>query len=143
MAKPTQAASLGLLILRAVTGVIFAMHGWQKFSSGIAGIAEGFGHLGIPAPEVMGSLLATLELAGGVALILGLLTRLIAFLLMASMMVALFLVHMPNGFFVTEGGYEFVLALAGMAATLALTGPGRLSVDAVAFGPRGSKLLSP
>jgi len=50
------------------------------------------------------------------------------------MLVALFVVHLPNGFFVDRDGFELVLLLATMAATTAALGPGHLAVDRVLFG---------
>lgn len=134
MASKNNTGHLGLLVLRVVAGIIFIMHGWQKFSDGMPATTEGFTAMGAFWPEVTAPFVAGLELIGGIALILGLLSRPIAVLLVANMVGAMFLVHLPNGFFVGEGGYEFVLALAAMSATIALTGPGKFSVDALLFG---------
>ncbi|WP_394940631.1 DoxX family protein [Psychromicrobium sp. YIM B11713] len=134
MAKTSNTAHLGLILLRVVTGLIFIMHGWQKFNGGITSTVDGFRSLGVLAPEFMGPFIAGLELFGGSALIIGLLTRPISVLLLANMIGAGFLVHLPNGFFAATGGYEYVLALAAMAGTLALTGAGKFSVDGLLFG---------
>jgi putative oxidoreductase len=83
---------------------------------------------------------AVLEVAGGIALILGLLTRPMAVLLMVNMLGALFLVHAPAGVFADKGGYELVLLLAAAALAIALVGPGRISVDHALFGRKESKL---
>lgn len=127
-------AHFGLLVLRVVTGFIFIMHGWQKFDQGMPATTEGFTAMGVFLPEVMAPFISGLELIGGIALVLGLLSRPIAVLLVANMIGALFLVHAPNGFFAEAGGYEFVLALAAMSATVALAGPGKFSVDGLLFG---------
>ena len=134
MASNRNSAHFGLLVLRVVTGAIFIMHGWQKFNDGIPATAEGFAALNIPAPSVMAPFIAGLELFGGIALVIGLLSRPIAVLLLADMIGAIITVHAANGFFVGEGGYEFVLALAGISAALALTGPGKFSLDGLLFG---------
>ena len=128
-ATPRQ-LDIGLTLLRTVTGVIFMAHGAQKlFVYGIAGVGGGFAQMGIPFPSVVGPLVGFVELFGGLALIAGLLTRLAAVGLTANMLGALFLVHLPAGFFLPNG-YEFVLMLAASAATLAITGAGQFSVDA-------------
>lgn len=121
----------GLTLLRAVTGVIFVAHGAQKlFVYGFDGVAGGFAQMGVPFPDVMGPLVGFVELFGGLALIAGLLTRLAGVGLTAVMLGALFLVHLPAGFFLPNG-YEFVLMLAGSATTLVITGAGQYSVDAL------------
>jgi putative oxidoreductase len=121
----------GLTMLRAVTGTIFVAHGAQKlFVYGLDGVAGGFAHMGVPFASVMGPFVGFIELFGGLALIAGLLTRLAGFGLTAVMLGAMVMVHIPNGFFLPNG-YEFVLMLAASATTLAITGPGRYSADAV------------
>ena len=128
-------------ILRVVTGFLLAAHGWQKFNEfTIAGTQAAFTQMGVPAAGVIAPVVATLELAGGVALILGLLTRVFAVLLAADMLGALFLVHASAGIFVGTGGYELVLILAAAALAVALVGAGRLSVDRALLGRAGSKL---
>jgi putative oxidoreductase len=108
---------------------VFAAHGWQKFFQyGLEGVAEGFAGLGIPFPAAAALLVSTVELAGGVALVLGAVTRLAALGLSAVMAVALVQAHLPGGFFLPTG-IEFVLALLAATVSLALTGPGRFAVD--------------
>jgi putative oxidoreductase len=130
-----------LTVLRVIVGFIFAAHGWQKFNEfTIAGTQAAFGKMGVPVADVVAPIVATLELAGGIALIAGVLTRVFAALLTLDMLGALFLVHAPAGLFADKGGYELVLALAAAAAAVALTGAGRISIDAAVFGRKGSKL---
>jgi putative oxidoreductase len=120
---------LALLVLRLGTGVIIAAHGYQKlFMFGIGGTTQFFAGVGAPLPEITAPLVAILEFAGGIALILGVLTRLVALALAIDMLAALVIVHLPNGFFLPDG-IEFVLALLTAFATLALTGAGAYSVD--------------
>ncbi|WP_028267861.1 DoxX family protein [Arthrobacter sp. MA-N2] len=130
-----------LTVLRVIVGFIFAAHGWQKFNEfTIAGTQATFGKMGVPAADMVAPVVATLELVGGIALVAGVLARVFAALLALDMLGALFLVHAPAGLFADKGGYELVLALAAAAAAVALTGAGRISVDAVAFGRKGSRL---
>lgn len=127
--------------LRIVLGFLFAAHGWQKFNEWtIAGTQAAFSEMGIPAAEVAAPVIAGLELAGGIALILGVLTRVVAALLAVDMLGALFLVHAAAGVYADKGGYELVLLLGAAAFALALTGAGRVSVDRALFGRSQSKL---
>lgn len=135
--KKSSATSAALLILRVALGVIFTAHGWQKFNEfTIAGTQASFAQMGVPAADVVAPVVAVLELAGGVALILGLFTRVVAALLALDMLGALFLVHAAAGIYVTNGGYELVLILAASAAALSLAGAGRFSIDAAFSGRR-------
>ena len=128
-------------ILRLVTGFLFAAHGWQKFNEfTVAGTQASFAKMGVPAAELAAPVVATLELVGGVALILGVLTRVFAALLAINMLGALVLVHASAGVFAATGGYELVLLLATAALAIALVGAGKVSVDKVLFGRSGSKL---
>jgi putative oxidoreductase len=130
-----------LTILRVIAGVVFAAHGWQKFNDfTIAGTQASFTKMGVPAPEIAAPVISTLELVGGIALILGVLTRVFAALLTLDMLGALVLVHAPAGLFVSEGGYELVLVLAAATSAVALAGPGRFSVDRALFGRSDSRL---
>ena len=130
-----------LTILRVIAGFLFAAHGWQKFNEfTIAGTQASFAKMGVPAAELVAPVVATLELAGGIALILGVLTRVFAALLALDMLGAFFLVHAPAGVFVGNGGYELVLLLAAGALAIALAGAGRISADAALFGRSSSKL---
>lgn len=125
---------LGLLVLRVVLGVIFAAHGAQKlFGSfggpGLKGMAGFHEQLGIKPPYFMAVLAGLTEFVGGILVAVGFLTPLAAVALIVTMVVAVLTVHLRNGFFAQNGGYEFNLALAGMALALLLTGSGALSLD--------------
>ena len=122
---------LALTLVRIVIGITFFAHGWQKlFVNGIPGVTGFFGSLGIPAAGFFAIVVTLLEVIGGLALILGLGTRIAAALLAINMLVALVLVHLPNGFFVSNGGVELVLLLLVASVSLVLSGAGAYSVDA-------------
>jgi putative oxidoreductase len=122
--------SSGLLVLRVVVGFVFFMHGWQKLvDNGISATQQGFDGMGVPLPDITAVLVTFVELVGGTMLIAGFLTRIAGVLLIADMISAMFIVHVENGFFVTNGGYELVFLLAGGALALAIAGPGTYSAD--------------
>jgi putative oxidoreductase len=128
-------ADVSLLVLRLAVGSIFAAHGAQKLMKGVAATAGGFENLGIPLPMVAAVVVIAVELGGGIALALGLLTRIAGALLAIDMLVAMLLVHLPHGFFLPRG-VEFVLVLFGASIALAGVGAGALSVDAALWGWR-------
>lgn len=121
---------LALLVSRVALGVILVAHGWQKFNEWtLDGTASAFSDMGIPAPAVAATFVTAVEIIGGIALIIGLLTPVVALLNMASLLGALFLVHAENGVFVADNGFELVLALFAGLATIAMLGAGRFSTD--------------
>lgn len=126
-----------LLILRLVTGVTMFLHGWQKLSTaGFGGVGAMFDGMGVPLASVAGPVVMTIELVGGILLVAGLATRVVAAIIAVIMLGALFVVHLPSGFYAADGGYELVLLLAAVGGALALTGPGAWSADAFIPGRR-------
>lgn len=122
----------GTLLARIAIGVIFLAHGLQKFQqNGWGGPSSGFDMMGVPVPSVSAFVVTWLEILGGVALIAGALTPIIGALLCLNMLGALFITHIDNGIWVSDGGYELVLSLAAGALLLAVVGAGRFSVDAL------------
>ena len=131
--RPTTAGELhiGLAILRAITGIIFVAHGGQKlFVYGLEGVTASFAQLGIPLAAAAAPAVALLEFLGGFALIAGVMTRFAAAGLAVVMLTATLMVHASAGFFMPNG-MEFTLMLMGAAASLAIMGAGRYSVDAL------------
>lgn len=123
--------SWAVAILRVVVGVVFLAHGYQKlFTLGFHGVAGFFGAAGITLPFVSAVIVTLVEFLGGIALLLGLLTRWTAALLAFDMLVAILVVHLKNGFFDQQHGIEFPLTLLAACILLAMIGPGAPSVDA-------------
>lgn len=130
----TTRAGYGLTILRVLVGIIFVAHGSQKLFGwfggyGLEGVAQWMESIGLAPGYLMALMAGSAEFFGGLALIVGLLVRPAAVALTFTLVVAIFSVHISNGLFMADNGYEFALAL--MAATLALLieGAGRLSLD--------------
>ncbi|GLW66181.1 hypothetical protein Arub01_44250 [Actinomadura rubrobrunea] len=128
---------VGLLIGRLAIGVIFIAHGWRKLAeTGHAGVAAMFDGLGVPLPSAAALFATWVELLGGIALVIGLLVPVAGALLAFDMAGAFWFAHMDKGLFVSEGGFELVLALGATSLLLALTGGGRFGVDAALLGRR-------
>ena len=128
---------LGIALIRIATGIVFAAHGGQKlFVYGFDGVTGAFAKMGVPMPGLTGPFIALLEFFGGLALIIGLLTRIAALGLAFNMLGAILLVHLAAGFFL-PAGYEFALTLFAASLGLALAGPGSLSADAAIASRRG------
>ena len=94
-------------------------------------IVQWFGSLGMPFPTVNAVLATATETSGFILLFLGLGTRLISIPLIVVMIVAIVTVHLPNGFSAGNNGYEIPLYYMLMLISLIITGPGRLSLDAI------------
>lgn len=123
-------ADWALLLVRLVTGLVFVMHGGQKlFVYGIDGVTGSFTQMGIPMAGVAAIVVSFVEFLGGIALLLGAFTRWAAILLAIVMLVAIVQVHLPNGFFAGDNGFEFPLTLLVNNVALAIAGPGAYAVD--------------
>jgi putative oxidoreductase len=124
------------LLLRLGIGLTFFFSGLGKVLGGVDGVAGFFGSLGIPFPALMAPVIAYLELFGGLALILGVFTRIFSILFICTMIVALALASIPGALAamsLPEGFTKMrveVLLLLGSAA-LALLGAGAYSIDAL------------
>ncbi|MFC4409024.1 DoxX family protein [Chungangia koreensis] len=120
--KNTQ--EVGTLLLRLFLGLTFFMHGFDKIQGGVGNFAAGFPAMGLPS--FTGYMVTFIELVGGIALILGIGTRLFSILIASVMVGAILFVKLPEGFI---GGYEFNIALFVSAAHLTLNGSSLFSLD--------------
>jgi putative oxidoreductase len=115
--------SWGITLLRVTVGAVFVAHGGQKFFQGFENVAEFLNGLGIPQPTAAAILLTAVEFFGGLAMILGILTRYVAIMLAFDMAVAIVMYHWRNGFFMPNGiEYPIVMLVANL--TLILAGGG-------------------
>src|SRR5690554_3249907 len=127
-------AGYDTLPLRLGAGVIFAAHGAQKLfgwfgGHGLEGTAAWMASIGLEPGVLMAALAGSAEFFGGLALIIGLLVRPAAVVLALTMLVAIFTVHIGNGLFMANNGYEFGLALLVISIGLAIRGAGSASID--------------
>jgi putative oxidoreductase len=128
--------NVGLLLLRLTVGLTLAAHGTQKLfgwfgGPGLSSTAQVFTVLGFP-PGRRHALMAALgEIVGGFLLAVGFATPAAAAVVVSVMLVAAVTAHLDKGFFVQRGGYEYAFVLAAAALTIAFTGPGSLSIDAL------------
>jgi putative oxidoreductase len=127
---------IGKLILRVVLGVIFFAHGLSKFQGGINNTVSFFDSIGIPG--FMAYVVAIIELVGGIAMIIGLGTRIVSVLFTVVMLGAIFTVKLPAGLLGNgqTGGYELDLALLAMAIYFATANKSVLSLDNKIFGAK-------
>lgn len=122
---------VALLVLRLVLAAVFITHGYGKlFGMGFSGVTSFFTQIGAPLPGLSAPFIAILEFAGGIVLLFGAFTRVIAFLLACDMLGAMLLVHAKNGFSAPKG-IEAVLGNFAMAVAIALLGAGAYSIDAL------------
>lgn len=127
-------AGAGALVLRVPVGIILAAHGAQKLFGwfggyGLEGTGQWLASIGLGPGFLMALLAGSAEFFGGLALVLGLLTRPAAAVTAFTMLVAIFSVHIEHGLFLSNNGYEYALALLAATLALAIQGGGRFSVD--------------
>ena len=126
-------APYGYPLIRFATGIIVVPHGAQKlfgwFGGDINATAGFFSQIGLEPALPLAYLTGAVEFFGGLFLALGLLTRPTAAAIAVLMAVAAFKVHLANGFFWTNGGYEYPLLWGIIALACAFHGGGKLSLD--------------
>ena len=127
---------IGLLLLRLTVGLTLATHGTQKLfgwfgGPGLNATGQFFEIIGFLPGRRQALLAGLAETGGGLLLAVGLVTPVAAAIVFSVMLVAAVSVHIKKGFFITNGGYEYTLVLGVSGLTLAFTGPGSLSFDAL------------
>ena len=137
---PAVVRDTGLLLARVLLGAVLIVHGGQKlFSNGVEGTGAFFESMGVPAAQAAAAFAGTVELVGGILLVLGALTQLVAVLVVVVMAGAYFYVHQAAGLYAADGGWELVAVIGLAVAVFGLVGPGRYSVDALIAGRRAAK----
>jgi putative oxidoreductase len=128
--------STGLLVIRLVVGLTVAAHGAQKLfgwwgGPGLSGFSAWLGQLGVPQERPSAVIAALAEFVGGLLVVLGLFTPIAALAVAGDMLVAILAVHMTQGFWNANSGYEFPLVVLASMVGISLTGPGRLALDSL------------
>lgn len=138
MISLTDGATLsgGLLVARLVLGLLMVGHGTQKLFGwfggyGLTGTAGFLESLGFRPGRAFAVAASLTEITGGLLLAFGFLGPVGPALMISVMIVAAISAHWKNGLFATANGIELPLLYAAGALTIALTGPGRFSLDAV------------
>jgi putative oxidoreductase len=130
----TTTAGLDTLPLRVGAGIVFAAHGAQKLFGwfggyGLEGTASWMASIGLEPGLPMAVMAGGAEFFGGLLLIIGLLVRPAALILAITMIVAIVTVHLSNGLFMANNGYEFGLVLLAVSVGLVFRGAGSCSAD--------------
>lgn len=131
-------ANNAIALTRIVIGLVFAMHGSQKLfglfgGGGLEGTAGYMASLGLEPSYLMALLAGSGEFFGGLLLLLGLFARPAAIATAAVSLVALFTVHISNGFFMSNNGFEYILVLLATSISIVYAGAGSFSLDRKIF----------
>jgi putative oxidoreductase len=124
------ARDVALLLSRLVLGTIMFAHGYQKLMvDGLGRTTQGFEKMSIPVAIVSASFVTVVEVVGSILVLLGALLTTVAACYLVVMVGAAVFVHIPNGIFAVNGGWELVGAIAALLLALAAAGSGRYGVD--------------
>ncbi|HWE12202.1 MAG TPA: DoxX family protein [Solirubrobacteraceae bacterium] len=123
-------------LLRVVIGALFVGHGTQKLfglfgGAGLKATAEGFDQMGMRPGMASAIAAGAGEAGGGILLATGFMTPVGAASIIATMLTAIHRVHLKNGPWITNGGYEYNLVLILTLLTIVEEGPGPVSIDAL------------
>lgn len=130
------AFDLGVLVVRLALGATFVAHGSQKVfgwweGPGFAKWTGAIVRMGLRPAPLWAAISSGIELAGGVLVILGLVTPAAAALLVAQAFYIIVRAHWSRGFFNGKGGFEFAMQLLASSLLIAAVGPGAVSLDAL------------
>jgi putative oxidoreductase len=128
---------LSLLLLRLALGVIFMYSGYPKLFTNHSAWETNFVHMGFP--PYFATISGSLEFFGGILLVIGLLTRVVALLLAIELGIAVARVSIPHAGIYAVGKYELPLMLCTAAFALATVGAGAISLDHVTFESSGGR----
>lgn len=125
--------NVGILVIRFVIGLIFMGHGLQKLIGWFGGIglldtAKFFAALGMDYPLFMAIIVGSIEVICGILFVFGIFIPIAGLMLSFVMIGAIIKVHGPNGFWVSQHGFEYNLVLATVSLALGLTGPGKYTI---------------
>jgi len=118
-------------MIRIAIGAILFMHGWAKLGFGVDAITGNMAKSGLAPPSAFAYAAIFLETVGAACIVLGLFTRFFAAAIAIELFIAFYVVHLPNGFSVGRGGFEYVLFLGIVMFAIALRGGGPYSLDRV------------
>ena len=129
-------AGFAPLALRLPIGITFMAHGAQKLFGwfggyGLEGTGQWMASIGLTPGYLMALMAGSSEFFGGLLLIIGLLIRPTSAVLAFTMLMAIVTVHLDNGLFMSNNGYEFGLALLAATVSLGISGAGKLSIDSM------------
>jgi putative oxidoreductase len=140
-ARDRPEVDLSLLAVRLVGGVIMTAHGAQKMFGAFGGV--GLEKMVEQMGPVLGYLVSIGEFFGGLGLIVGFLSRFSAAANIVIMLGAIAMVHGKNGFFLSDQGFEYNLALIGLFLPTLLAGPGRYAVGRFLPLPKSARTGRP
>ena len=124
---PPPTRDWALLLARVLIGVVMFAHGYQKLViNGIGRTTDGFENLSIPLAIVSASFVTVVEFVAGALLVVGALTPVACGLMLVIMIGAAVFVHIPNGIFIANGGWELVGVIGAGLIALAAVGPGQV-----------------
>lgn len=120
-----------LMLSRIVLGLVLVMHGWHRWDTGMDKQVAFLSEHGVPQPEALAWGATALELIGGVMLVFGVLTPLVAAFVVAENALVVAWIKLRNGWSVTHDGWEYNVVLAALALLFVGHGSGRAGVDAL------------
>jgi len=126
--NPKSRLDVALLLLRLASAAAFLYHGSAILFGAFGGPGPAKFAAFMHYPAVVGYLVGLAQIGGGLAVLSGILFRLGTLSITVVMLGAIFLVHLPHGFDLSKGGYEYALTQLLLALALLLTGPGTYSM---------------